>query len=115
PDGKTLVSAGRDGAVRLWDVDTSKERNFFGEKARRIKTVALSPDGKNLALVFEHPKQPLAQLAPAPEGSVKILDLVSGKVQAPLKGLAGWVRAAAFSPDAKTLATTGTVFPQGFG
>ena len=50
PDGRTLASAGRDSAIRLWDVDTHKS---LGDPLSRhtdeVREVAFSPDGRTLA------------------------------------------------------------------
>ena len=62
PDGKTLVSAGRDQTIRLWDVRTGKERRRFDladpgrlpeipSYNRAAVLVSLSADGKRLAAV----------------------------------------------------------------
>jgi RNA polymerase sigma factor (sigma-70 family) len=49
PDGKTLVSAGRDGAVRFWDPKTGRERRHFIASPTGVAAMALSPDGTRLA------------------------------------------------------------------
>lgn len=49
PDGKTLVSAGRD-AVRAWDVATGKELPPFGKEGEGAQCAVFLPDGKTLAV-----------------------------------------------------------------
>jgi WD40 repeat protein len=58
PDCKTLASGSNDGAVKLWDVATGRERAtllnpFFAgrpEKGRfRVESLAFTPDGRTLA------------------------------------------------------------------
>jgi WD40 repeat protein len=48
PDGKTLVCAGRDGMVHLWEAATGKDLHQLKNSATAFK-LALSPDGKLLA------------------------------------------------------------------
>jgi WD40 repeat protein len=47
--GNALVSAGSDGTLRLWDVQTSREVRQLGVLGRETGTFALAPDGKTLA------------------------------------------------------------------
>jgi WD40 repeat protein len=50
PDGKTLVSGGAKGELKLWDTATGKEvRSFTGHAQSIIWTTVFSPDGKTLA------------------------------------------------------------------
>src|SRR5262249_7563190 len=51
PDGKTLAVGGEDADVHLWDVTTGKETGQFkGKKDSQIRGLALSRDGKTLAV-----------------------------------------------------------------
>ena len=50
PDGKSLVSLGRRSGVVLWDVAARKERAIFGRPRLSPECMALSPDGKTVAL-----------------------------------------------------------------
>jgi WD40 repeat protein len=49
PDGKTLLSADRAGAVLVWDLETGKPRGAL-DKQGKVVGLALSPDGKRLAV-----------------------------------------------------------------
>src|SRR5262245_61339181 len=50
PDGRTIVSAGEDGRLRLWNADTGKlVRQFPSPPGGALFTLAFSPDGKNIA------------------------------------------------------------------
>jgi WD40 repeat protein len=49
PDGKTIVTAGEDGKVGLWDAETLSRRQVI-DVGLAAYSVALSPDGKQLAV-----------------------------------------------------------------
>src|SRR5262249_22194158 len=48
PDGKTVVVAGDDQTIRLWDRATSKEVRSLNGHRGPVTALALSPDGKTL-------------------------------------------------------------------
>jgi WD40 repeat protein len=100
PDGKTLASGGWDETVRLWDVETGKERrSFLAHQDGLVAAVRFSPDGKYLASRGGN------------DGVVRLWDAATGAEVRKYEGLAKanpWRfnrdAALAFSPDAKTLA-----------
>src|SRR5262245_50389184 len=49
PDGKTLASVGRDGTIKLWDVNTGKNIAVLQGHNGDCWSVSFSPDGKTLA------------------------------------------------------------------
>src|SRR5947209_1445146 len=49
PDGRTLVSASEDGAIKLWDVASKEERHTLNGHSDRVVSVAVSPDGRLVA------------------------------------------------------------------
>ncbi len=49
PDGKTLVSAGWDAPLQVWDLTTGKEVRRLGTDTDVLRYPAFSPDGKTLA------------------------------------------------------------------
>src|SRR4051812_29914065 len=51
PDGKAVLTGGRDGTIRVWDGATGKELRSFGALRTAVSAMALSRDGKRLAAV----------------------------------------------------------------
>jgi WD40 repeat protein len=49
PDSRTLGSAGSDGTVRLWSVESGRELGARRAHTGRVHGVAFSPDGKTIA------------------------------------------------------------------
>jgi WD40 repeat protein len=45
-----LATAGGDGTVRLWNLETGEELGHVGGPADRLTRVAFSPDGRMLAM-----------------------------------------------------------------
>jgi WD40 repeat protein len=84
-DSKLLASAGRDGAIRLWEVATGKELHQFPGGS-----VALSPDGKLLA-------------SPA----LRLWETATGKELQARGGHRADVKFLAFAADGKTLTSGG--------
>ena len=130
PDGKTLLSAGYDNAIRFWDVDTGKLLNTasipdFGQ-------AVLSPNGQLIAVGgplkevflwnvstgestilaesrrsdpifgFSPNSRTIAMAAPNPDPSVSIWDVETGALIQTVEGM--WPM---YSLDSKHLITTG--------
>jgi WD40 repeat protein len=93
-DGKTLVSGGWDGAIRLWDVAANAERDNQTGAGPELNALAVSPDGKTLATVTR-------------DRVVRVRDLDTGAGRAALVGHKGQVLALAYAADGKTLASAG--------
>ncbi|MBL8823747.1 MAG: WD40 repeat domain-containing protein [Planctomycetia bacterium] len=88
--GERLENDGKlvgDTTVKVWDLSTGKQREFpqFAGQA-----IALSPEGKCLAVIDNH--------------SVRLVDLLTGKVVSTFSESKFPLRSVAFSPDGKTLA-----------
>jgi WD40 repeat protein len=79
-DGRTLASASirNEGEhryrsqIKVWDAATEKERATFDGPAALIRALALSPDGKSLALLS-------FQLSSREDRELRVLDLPSGR------------------------------------
>jgi WD40 repeat protein len=50
-DGKVLLTAGRDGSIRLWEAATGRERRRYAGHQGAINNLAFSPDGRLLVSV----------------------------------------------------------------
>ena len=104
PSGKTLVTAGRDSTVRLWDVEkiltSDSTADIFLDDVCRVLSghaswiwsVTVSPDGKWAASGSE-------------DRTVRIWEIATGEVRHVLEGHALWIFNVAFAPDGRILAS----------
>ncbi|MGI5224173.1 protein kinase domain-containing protein [Actinoallomurus sp. CA-142502] len=135
PDGRFLVSGGRDG-IRIWNVATQSGVATLALNVA-VTSVAFSPDGRILAAgteshrvelwntstgrltaTLEGHSSPVGCVAFSPngkmlasgggDGTIRLWDPVERHHIATLTGHTAVVGSAAFSPDGKTLATNGS-------
>lgn len=89
--GDVLATAGADGAVKLWEASTGREiRSFPGYRTTHKEGLALSPDGKRLAIASD---------------VIKIWDTSSGSEMQTLTGHTNEIPTLAFSPHGEELAS----------
>jgi eukaryotic-like serine/threonine-protein kinase len=133
PDGHQLVSAGKDGLLKLWETRTGKE-GHFASRPWSIEGMALSPDGRTLAIGggadhvqlwdfgARHPKSSLHMFARGDavcfshdgrhvaagnaDQFIRVWDVESGRLTATLRGHTKPIRCVTFSPDDRTLASS---------
>ncbi len=94
PGGKSLVSTGTDGMIRLTDVATGKVMRTFGERLHRPRVLAVSPDGKRVA-------------ASGLSGVIRVWDLATGTDALPLGGHQLKVERVSVSADGSVVVTAG--------
>jgi RNA polymerase sigma factor (sigma-70 family) len=101
-DGKSLLSSGVDGSLRLWLTGTGKElfRKELGANPNGAQRAAFAPDGRTLAIAVGAGPN----VGPADVG-VRLLDATSGNDLRRLPIQANVVQSLAFSPDGQVLAT----------
>ncbi len=93
PDGRTLVSAGWDGTINVWNLAGGELLRMFRaaiEGDGRLTRIDLSPDGRWLAGASE-------------DRTIKIWDTTIWEQKHSLRGHADAVVLVRFSPDGKTL------------
>jgi len=92
PDGAQLVSASRDGTLRIWDTASGDLLATLEGHTSRVSDVAFSPDGDLIASASN-------------DRTIRLWDAASGETVRVLQGHDGGVRTLAFSPDGTLLAS----------
>jgi len=90
PDGSRLISCGSNKAIRVWDVARGKEILTIENEGRQGYCLAVSRDGKLIALSHQ-------------DSTIPIWDATTGKQVMTLRGHNGIVTMVAFSPVADRL------------
>lgn len=94
PDGTRLASGGFDKTVKVWQVDTGKERYTIDAHSDFVYAVAFSPDGSVLASASK-------------DRTVKLFDAASGESRRTLSGHNDEVLVTAFAPDGNQVISAG--------
>jgi WD40 repeat protein len=92
PDGRTLASSSDDHTIKLWDMESGREKKTLAGHGSLVTEIAYSPDGKTLA-------------SAGWDKTVRLWNGSSGALVKTFLGHPAHVRVVAFSPDGKTLAS----------
>jgi Tol biopolymer transport system component len=92
PDGETILTGGRDGTARLWNITTGRELRRFEGHTDQLWFPAFSPNGETV-------------LIGGINDSAGVWDVETGREIHRLEGHSLWVRSVAFSPDGRKLVT----------
>ena len=93
-DGKLAATAGYDGLVKVWDLQSRKLKADLKQHKGWVRSLAFSPDGSQLASAGE-------------DGKVFLWNTKDGKAAMTVAAHKGPVTAVAFSPNGKTFVTGG--------
>ena len=111
-DGARLVSGGRKGDLKVWDVKREKPICSVRDGDGEIVAVALSPDGKTLASAHEPAEVALVHEGPAYSQeipvTIRVWDADTGTELMTLTGHPGGVYRLTYRPDGKVLASAGS-------
>jgi WD40 repeat protein len=106
PDGRTLVTAGADGMVRLWNVPEKKSIRYIDGNVGGLYALALSPDGKMIAVVG-------SRAFPGHKfDGIHILNFANGEPLGETAPFKNPVSCTCFSPDGKYVAVGTAAFDE---
>ncbi|MEW6209158.1 MAG: tail fiber domain-containing protein [Acidobacteriota bacterium] len=97
-DGKTLVSADSNGAIKIWSLPEGRLQTTLPEPRNDLKAIAISPDGKLLVTTATI----TTTTRDSVERSVSLWSLPEGRLVTTMAGHQS-IRALAIAPDGKRL------------
>jgi WD40 repeat protein len=92
PDGKMLLTGGRDNVAKLWAVAEKQEKMVYSAHTNWVNSIDFSPDGSIVATASQ-------------DNSVKLWQMVTGRELLTLKSDNFPFSAVSFSPDGKRVVT----------
>ena len=94
PDGRSIISAGEDKLLRLWDPNTSQVIRTFSGPTGRVLAAAFSADGRRIA-------------AGGDDAKLRIWDLEKGGQPQIFSGSVGTILSVAFTGDGSAVVSAG--------
>jgi serine/threonine protein kinase len=94
PDGKTLISAGADKSIKIWDLSTGRVIRDLQGHTSFVNALAVSPDGQII-------------VSASADKTIKIWEYATGQEVRTLTGHGNFVNALTISTDGQTLASAG--------
>jgi WD40 repeat protein len=92
PSGRSVITDGHDGTVRVWDASTGRQTAVLRGHGARLIAVAVSPDGARIVSTGD-------------DGTARVWDRDTQRVTAVLRGHEGKVFSPAFSSDGRRIVT----------
>jgi WD40 repeat protein len=106
PDSQHLISSSFDATTRVWDAKSGQTR-FTLQRTQPVDQVAWSPDGQTLATAGFNPNDP----EEVTTNVAQLWNATTGALLLTYTAHATSVRAVAWSPDSRRLATLGDATP----
>lgn len=94
PDGRHLVTAGRNKLIKLWDLQTGQLEVTYEGHETSVTSLSMSPDGKRLC-------------SSGNDDTIRQWDLESGELLSTIDAHDGGIRKATYSPDGQLIASAG--------
>jgi WD40 repeat protein len=94
PGGHRAVTAGKDGAIRVWDVGAGRPVGSLAGHVGRVPAVAALPDGRRV-------------VSGGADGTVRVWDVEAGREVARIEAHAGAVNSVAALPDGRRVVSGG--------
>ena len=93
-DGRTLVTCGKDGTAKVWDLATGKVKATMAGHAGHVYSLDLSPDDQDPPDRFR-------------DDTAILWDVETGERKGTILESPGWVEAVRYSPNATIFAAAG--------
>ena len=100
PDGRSVLSAGYDKTIRVWDIDTGREIHCLRGHESQVNALAVTPDGRHA--ISGAGDYDGGQLH---DPTIRMWELESGSMVRVFEGHSGSIEDVSVSPDGKLMAS----------